>query len=84
VTGIGLPDMVVELETLSGEAPIDPDMAIVDLPIDSLVLVEWVYAIEERTGLPMLEVCLSCDNLEEMSLRALHAVLSDWAEAAAS
>jgi hypothetical protein len=78
---IALRDMVLELETLAGEHGLDPDIPITELPIDSLVLIEWLYSIEEASSVPVLEVCLACDDLDELTMRAFHSHIVDWTDA---
>lgn len=75
---IALRDLVHQLESLSGERGLDSDVPIVELPIDSLVLIEWLYSIEEASGVPMLEVCLASDDLDELTMRALHSQIISW------
>lgn len=75
---ITLHDLVYQLENLAGEEGLDADMPITELPIDSLVLIEWLYSIEEASGVPMLDVCLACDDLDQLSMRAFHSHIVDW------
>jgi acyl carrier protein len=75
---IALDDLMIELERLSDETELDPDVPIIDLPIDSLVLIEWLYSIEEASGVPMLEVCLACDDFDWLSVRTLYSHIINW------
>jgi hypothetical protein len=69
---LSLESMIRELEHISHIQCLDPDVPLVDLSVDSEQFLEWVYAIEEATGVPMDQQYGDIDELDRLTMRRLH------------
>ena len=66
-----LDDVVTSLRTMFPSATIDPDVPLGDLDIDSMDLLEWLYALVDEHGLEIDEAALQAID-DEMSVRELY------------
>lgn len=77
-----LSDLLKELEEIADSGEIDPGMKVIDLDVDSLDLLEWLFTVADRYALNVDETVL--DNAGDLTLVELwervkerHAAIAD-------
>ena len=65
-----LEDVIAQLVEIAAVDSVDPDVAIEDLEVDSLDLIEWACALEDEYGLRVNDEDLQ--RLAAMSIRQLY------------
>lgn len=66
-----LDEVVAELRRLADtELEIDPDTPIIDVDVDSMDVIEWLYVIEEENDIVLDEIVIT--DFESMTLRTLY------------
>lgn len=78
-----LDEVLVSLKEISEAKTIDPDAPIDDLDVDSLDVLEWLYSIEESSGLKIDESIFD-DIGGESTIREIYSLVAEAARSAAA